>query len=331
MAGLAHDLGHPPFGHLAEEALARLVRAAGNGEGFEGNAQTFRILTALADNHATYNGLNLTKASLQATLKYPWLYTKATAPHFKFGAYSEDKTAFHFAIGAKKAIAGRSIEAEVMDYADDVTYALYDLHDFIISGHIPFGVLVSDVTFFESYFGSATASGTLTGLTWLRAEQIHALIASVARLPTVFEGTGDHSKALRTFINRMLGRYLSPGQFDGGDAVSIGKSTFVRAAGVNDELRLLKSFTRHYVINHHSLGTKQAGHRRIVETLYKSVFLDGRKLLAGKLTGCGCLSPWAYEHLKAASTKDLPRRTADIIASMTEDQAVQTYRAICGL
>jgi len=81
-AGLAHDLGHPPFGHIAEKALDDLVTnpsSAGlgdiprNPDGFEGNAQTFRILTWLSAHHETkYPGLNLTRATLDATLKYPW-------------------------------------------------------------------------------------------------------------------------------------------------------------------------------------------------------------------------------------------------------------------
>lgn len=79
-ACLAHDLGHPPFGHAAETVLDGLVqkpdtdgKVKGDTDGFEGNAQSFRILTKLAVRYDEQLGLDLTRATLAATLKYPWL------------------------------------------------------------------------------------------------------------------------------------------------------------------------------------------------------------------------------------------------------------------
>ena len=329
-AGLAHDLGHPPFGHLAEATLAKLVQSKGNEEGFEGNAQTFRILTFLADNSDNYEGLNLTRASLQATLKYPWMFEHATAPYYKFGAYREEKEAFQFATSSSATKAVTSLEAEILDYADDVTYALYDLHDFIIAGQIPFGFLMSDEVFFEEYHRRSVETGCLTNLTLDRALEIRDVLTALAPVPRAFDGTPDHTKRLRYYINTMLSRYLSPGLFDLVDAVTIRARQLQRTSGVSEELRLLKSFTRFYVINQHALGMKQAGHRLMIETLFNAIMKDGELLKKGELKGNGCLSPWAYVHIKSCKKDDLPRYTADVIASMTEDQAAQTYRAICG-
>src|SRR5690606_27172400 len=73
-AASAHDLGHPPFGHLGEQTLDRLARERfGLDEGFEGNAQTFRILTRLDERDRPGAGLNLTAAVRAAVLKYPWM------------------------------------------------------------------------------------------------------------------------------------------------------------------------------------------------------------------------------------------------------------------
>jgi dGTPase len=82
-ASLAHDLGHPPFGHAGESALSECIEKAGDLEGFDGNAQTFRILTRLAVRDDDCTGLNLTRASLAATIKYPWVRDLADPQSYK--------------------------------------------------------------------------------------------------------------------------------------------------------------------------------------------------------------------------------------------------------
>jgi dGTPase len=103
-AGLAHDLGHPPFGHIAEETLHRLIQDKNKGnlrDGFEGNAQSFRIITKLAISDAmprsgtqTIEGLNLTRATLNGILKYPWLFNTNKEKKKKWGAYQSEQGVF---------------------------------------------------------------------------------------------------------------------------------------------------------------------------------------------------------------------------------------------
>jgi dGTPase len=105
-AALAHDLGHPPFGHIAEKELDRLATDAGDTDGFEGNAQSFRILTKLAAHRDRYTGLDLTRATLNAVLKYPWRRGDEPAgkdPE-KFGAYRTENAEFVFAQGGATAL-----------------------------------------------------------------------------------------------------------------------------------------------------------------------------------------------------------------------------------
>jgi dGTPase len=138
-ACLAHDLGHPPFGHNGESALNDIAHAIG---GFEGNAQTLRLLTRLEpkvlDPHGGPAGLNLSRASLDASCKYPWTADEAPVIHghrtTKFGAYRDDLPVFSWLRDG--APVGRScVEAQVMDLADDVSYSVHDVEDAIVAGH----------------------------------------------------------------------------------------------------------------------------------------------------------------------------------------------------
>jgi len=90
-AALAHDLGHPPFGHTAEVELDRLVTDSGVLDGYEGNAQAFRIVTRLAVRNERFPGLNLTRATLNAILKYPWTRQAGGAKNRKWGVYRNEQ------------------------------------------------------------------------------------------------------------------------------------------------------------------------------------------------------------------------------------------------
>ena len=141
MACLAHDLGHPPFGHNGEKALDAWAANVG---GFEGNAQTLRLLTRIEPKVVSATGrsygLNLTRASLDATCKYPWQRSEASAEigadrAVKFGAYDDDLEVFEWLrLGAPERV--KSAEAQVMDFADDVAYSVHDFEDAIVSKFI---------------------------------------------------------------------------------------------------------------------------------------------------------------------------------------------------
>ncbi len=139
-ACLAHDLGHTPFGHNGETTLNELAKDIG---GFEGNAQTLRLLTRIETKTFRHNGasagLNLTRAALDAACKYPWL--RADAPEkdgkttSKFGVYEDDKPVFDWLRAGSGAEPGQTcIEAQVMDLADDISYSVHDVEDAINAG-----------------------------------------------------------------------------------------------------------------------------------------------------------------------------------------------------
>lgn len=207
-ACLSHDIGHPPFGHNGERALNEWAEDIG---GFEGNAQTLRILSRLepkvldADNRSV--GLNLTRASLDATCKYPWTVEHSVADpggREKFGVYPEDEAIFRW---MREGAPGRlrCIEAEVMDLSDDIAYSVHDFEDAVLNGYLD-PARLADAREHEALI---TAIQTWVGYGFTRDELADALYR-LSRLPewlTSFSGDRVAVAGLKNLTSGLIGRF----------------------------------------------------------------------------------------------------------------------------
>ena len=270
-ACLSHDLGHPPFGHNGEEALASV---AGDCGGFEGNAQSFRLLTRIeaktVSSEGKSVGLNLTRAALDAATKYPW--TAATNPR-KFGVYNDDVEIFNWVrIGAPE---GRKcIEAQIMDWSDDCAYSVHDLEDAIFAGQISpsnferdFDTLYQEMV--SSYKTDATKEEAAAALTRLQ---------SLSCWPKDFDRTHRSLARLKDTTSQLIGRFVMAAEKEtrrihGEGNLSRYSANLEIPREAVIEVDFLKAVAGHYIINAaHSQDKyekQQVLIRELVEMLFK--------------------------------------------------------------
>lgn len=335
-ACLAHDIGHPPFGHAAEKKLDYLVRhpekcggskADAAKDGYEGNAQTFRILTKLAVRWGT-PGLDLTRATLAATLKYPWLRDlKVPGKDKKWSAYATEKEQFLFAReGCTPGF--KTAEAELMDWADDIAYSVHDLEDFHRVGIIPWAEIV-DWGRSEPLLQGAEAE-------WKKdlncprdaSSRLSDALERITRRVTVwwaitdevYSGSREQRRQLRNFCSSLIGHYVRAASLTGdldGPAVVI-------QPDAADEVRLLKYFARNYVLSLPALHAQQYGQAKIIEDLF-GIFLTEGKTANFKLFPKRLLYIWEDNQDDPAA-----RLAADCVASLTENEAIQLHSRLTG-
>jgi dGTPase len=206
VAGLAHDLGHPPFGHNGEDALDEAAAGCG---GFEGNAQTLRVLTRLEAKVVAPGGesagLNLTRAGLDAVAKYPWFRRPGER---KFGVYADDAPVFTW---MRKGAPDerRCLEAQVMDWADDVAYSVHDVEDGIHGGYVALAPLRRDADERAALCADVAAAYSAESAADLETVLVDLLAEPVFAPLDGYDGSHGAQVALKRVTSVLTGRFAA--------------------------------------------------------------------------------------------------------------------------
>ena len=320
-ACLAHDLGHPPFGHNGESALADYAAACG---GFEGNAQSLRLLTRL-EAKVPGAGLNLTRATLDATLKYPW---PARPGKVKFGVYSGDAEVFRWIRDGAPAET-LCLEAQVMDWSDDVAYSVHDVEDGLQAGLITLKALRDPAE--QRAVADLTAAGYCApgSVTVEELCQVFAGLLTLPCWPAGFDGGLESLAALKNLTSELIGRFCRSAQ----DATltaapaAAGRRRLTRYAAnlvvprqQRLECALLKGVTARYVMARAGAAASQARERELIGELAAAV----------EAGAPATLDPVFRPGWEAAGTDASRRRVVvDQIASLTDTSANAWHRRLC--
>jgi dGTPase len=315
-ACLAHDLGHPPFGHNGESALDSFAAACG---GFEGNAQSLRLLTRL-EAKVPGAGLNLTRATLDATLKYPWL---ARPGDGKYGAYADDGEVFGWIRDAAPPDHA-CLEAQVMDWADDVAYSVHDLEDGLYAGLITLPALrdpAERAAVAKLTADQYCAPGTV-GQDELAA--VFGDLLAVPCWPAEFDRGPLSLAALKNLTSELIGRFCGAAQEATMTAHGYPLTRYAADLVVPRQQRLecalLKGVTAFYVMSRAGAAATQAREREIIAELAAAV----------RLGAPGTLDP-ALRPAYAGARSDAARLrvTVDQVASLTDTSAIAWHSRLC--
>ncbi|MFZ2502363.1 MAG: deoxyguanosinetriphosphate triphosphohydrolase [Nocardioides sp.] len=338
-AALAHDLGHPPFGHNGERALAELAADRG---GFEGNAQTLRLLTRLEAKTFTQEGesagLNLTRATLDACTKYPWRRSEAESPTgvhgdgsprlvVKFGVYDDDVPVFDWLRdpGLEPPRGRRQcVEAQVMDLADDVAYSVHDVEDGVVAGKIDLALVGRDPaaiweTVREWYLPEATNA---------QLDRVLAGLVAIDGWPTDdYIGSRRALASLKNLTSDLIGRFCgavqeATGAATGGDApIARYRADLVVPQQTQLEIAVLKGIAAHFVMATDDRVTLMERQRMLLHELVTELWRRGPEALE---------RPFADDFAAASDDTARFRVIIDQVASLTDASAHAWHQRLCG-
>ena len=329
-ACLAHDLGHPPFGHNGERALAQIASNIG---GFEGNAQTLRLLTRLEPKVFRENGasagVNLTRASLDAAVKYPWGFDEAKAHDkgerdLKFCVYPDDREVFDW-LKSGSPRESKPMECQIMDLSDDIAYSVHDIEDAIVTGafntELVWDSSVADQIVQEAHnwYGSQWDTDSLLSA--------FKRLRSLNMFPDSYDGSRRSLAHLKNITSALIGRFASSVERAtrekyGNGALIRYRANVVIPPETSYEIIVLKSLAVHFII----------------QPREREFYRREQKILTDLVEVFMSKSPRAHDAMEsvfisdwnACSSDDERLRVAiDQVASLTDGSATALHAALC--
>jgi len=281
---LAHDLGHTPFGHVGGDALDTVLKEAGYRNGFEHNFQSFRVVTKLEQRYKQFLGLNLTFASLEGLIKHSFPYKKGFLPQVI------DET---FNLSTHP-----SIEAMVVDHADEIAYLSHDIDDGVHAGLISFDELRQNAIVAEV-------------LKKVEAEGVSLENEEMFRYRFTSHFINTLVYALLDFSKGNLSPTLQCATLDASQPLPIGYERTL-----NREIKALKRLMFDKLYYHHFIKRKMHAGKQAVKGLFHAFHDDVR------------LMPKYYA--KQCELRNTHRVVADYIASLSDRYALSLYRELYG-
>ena len=318
-ACLVHDLGHPPFGHNGEEALHKASLDIG---GFEGNAQTFRLLTRLESKTIRVGrslGLNLTRATLDAATKYPWAFDGKNP---KFGFYEEDKEIFDW---VRLNVKGQTkvFEAQVMDIADDIAYSVHDIEDAIYGQHFSPLALDSEPEFKEVVKLAATEYATEIDENNLN-KALNSLIKQSWWVKS-FTATQVDMAALKNMTSHLIGKFteeIEQATKAGNKAENFTRynANLIIPLETKAQIAVLKAVVNLFVMQRKGAAENYAKEQDLILNI-----VDGLQNNPQKLD-----PQFKHQFDNAGSSKEAKRAVIDQVASLTDSSARRLAQEFVG-
>lgn len=322
----AHDLGHPPFGHNGERALDEVAHDIG---GFEGNAQTFRLLTRLEPKVMSAEGrplgLNLTRATLDAVCKYPWLKGQGANSEYsrkKYNCYREDAPVFNW-MRKFSPPHQRCLEAQIMDISDDIAYSVHDIEDGIQTGELDPDTL-GDSKSLELVFETTTswygdAVGDELENAWKRIRALPQWLAS-------FDGSYRDMARLKNMTSQLIGRFCSAVSSATLQAAGTGPlhrydADLVIPEATRAEIKLLKGIAATYMMAPRETEPIYLAQRTTIYELVDALWERPEEME----------EPHRTTWREASGDDGRLRALVDQIASLTDTTANQWHARLCGM
>lgn len=306
---LAHDIGNPPFGHYGETILNDLLQSFDNS--FEGNAQTYRVLTVLEEKSHLYYGLNLTWRTLFGVVKYPNDNSQNPKKFLYTDDWKDVNTKAH-QLHVKIGNDIRTIDAEIMDIADEIAYAAHDLHDALKQGYFSIDELMHEFSVNKAY---------------KKAKSKFTSIISHARK---FASKGKSYKTSEEYQALFLRELTSEivNQLVSSVDVIDGK------LGYSDSYHLLadglKRLTYNAISRKRDIKQYELMGEKVIRGLFQ-VYMDQSYNKGGKLLPIDYIQSYALNwNGETFDPKDFSRLIRDYIAGMMDSFAIEQYKKYFG-